>query len=55
MGVPHRRILLRHVLPNSITPVIVQVSLDVGGVILTACSQRARHGGRRAGGVSRTV
>ncbi|HYF11906.1 MAG TPA: ABC transporter permease, partial [Actinomycetota bacterium] len=36
IGVPHRRILLRHVLPNSITPVIVQVSLDVGGVILTA-------------------
>jgi peptide/nickel transport system permease protein len=36
MGIPHRRILLRHVLPNSITPVIVQVSLDVGGVILTA-------------------
>ena len=36
LGIPHRRILLRHVLPNSITPVIVQVSLDVGGVILTA-------------------
>lgn len=36
MGIPHHRILLRHVLPNSITPVIVQVSLDVGGVILTA-------------------
>jgi peptide/nickel transport system permease protein len=36
LGVPHRRILLRHVLPNSITPVIVQASLDVGGVILTA-------------------
>jgi peptide/nickel transport system permease protein len=36
MGIPDRRILLRHVLPNSITPVIVQVSLDVGGVILTA-------------------
>jgi peptide/nickel transport system permease protein len=35
-GVPNRRILLRHVLPNSITPIIVQVSLDVGGVILTA-------------------
>ena len=35
-GIPHRRILLRHVLPNSITPIIVQVSLDVGGVILTA-------------------
>jgi peptide/nickel transport system permease protein len=36
LGVPHRRILFRHVLPNSITPLIVQVSLDVGGVILTA-------------------
>jgi peptide/nickel transport system permease protein len=35
-GIPHRTILLRHVLPNSITPIIVQVSLDVGGVILTA-------------------
>jgi peptide/nickel transport system permease protein len=36
LGLPHRRILWRHVLPNSITPVIVQVSLDVGAVILTA-------------------
>jgi peptide/nickel transport system permease protein len=36
LGVPHRRILLRHVLPNAITPMVVQVSLDVGGVILTA-------------------
>ena len=36
LGVSHRQILMRHVLPNSITPVIVQVSLDVGGVILTA-------------------
>ena len=36
LGIPSRRILLRHVLPNSVTPVIVQVSLDVGGVILTA-------------------
>jgi peptide/nickel transport system permease protein len=36
LGVPHWKILLRHVLPNSITPLIVQVSLDVGGVILTA-------------------
>jgi peptide/nickel transport system permease protein len=35
-GIPHRTIVLRHVLPNSITPIIVQVSLDVGGVILTA-------------------
>jgi peptide/nickel transport system permease protein len=36
LGISQTRILLRHVLPNSITPVIVQVSLDVGGVILTA-------------------
>jgi peptide/nickel transport system permease protein len=36
LGVPHHRILLRHILPNAITPVLVQVSLDVGGVILTA-------------------
>jgi peptide/nickel transport system permease protein len=35
LGVPAHRILLRHVLPNSITPLIVQVSLDFGGVILT--------------------
>ena len=36
LGIPRRRIILRHVLPNSITPLIVQMSLDVGGVILTA-------------------
>jgi len=36
LGVSHRRILLRHVLPNSITPLVVQVSLDVSAVILTA-------------------
>ncbi len=36
LGIPRRRILLRHVLPNSVTPLIVQMSLDVGGVILTA-------------------
>ena len=35
LGIPSHRILLRHVLPNSITPLIVQVSLDFGGVILT--------------------
>lgn len=34
-GVSHIRILLRHVLPNSLTPLIVQVSLDVSAVILT--------------------
>jgi peptide/nickel transport system permease protein len=36
LGIPRRRIILRHILPNAITPLIVQVSLDVGGVILTA-------------------
>ena len=36
LGVARWRIILRHVLPNSVTPLIVQVSLDVGGVILTA-------------------
>jgi peptide/nickel transport system permease protein len=36
LGVPRRRILYRHVLPNSITPLIVQASLDVSAVILTA-------------------
>jgi peptide/nickel transport system permease protein len=38
LGLPSWRILLRHVLPNSVTPVIVQVSLDIGGVILTAAA-----------------
>jgi peptide/nickel transport system permease protein len=36
LGISAPRILLRHVLPNSITPLLVQVSLDFGGVILTA-------------------
>ncbi|HEY0415836.1 MAG TPA: ABC transporter permease [Gaiellaceae bacterium] len=38
LGLPWPRILFRHVLPNSLTPVIVQASLDVGGVILTAAA-----------------
>jgi peptide/nickel transport system permease protein len=38
LGVPPLRMLLRHVLPNSLTPVIVQASLDVGGIILTAAA-----------------
>src|SRR5215470_8405148 len=36
LGISRMRIIFRHILPNSITPVLVQVSLDVGGVILTA-------------------
>jgi peptide/nickel transport system permease protein len=36
LGLSRLRIIFRHVLPNAITPLIVQVSVDVGGVILTA-------------------
>jgi len=36
LGVRNLVIVLRHVLPNSLTPILVQASLDVGGVILTA-------------------
>jgi peptide/nickel transport system permease protein len=35
LGISRSWIIVRHILPNSITPLIVQVSLDVGGVILT--------------------
>jgi peptide/nickel transport system permease protein len=38
LGVSPVRILLRHVLPNSITPVMVQMSMDAGGILLTAAS-----------------
>ena len=35
LGVAPWRVALRHILPNAIGPVIVQASLDLGGVILT--------------------
>jgi peptide/nickel transport system permease protein len=38
LGVSPLRIVFRHVLPNSITPLIVQISLDAGGVLLTAAA-----------------
>jgi peptide/nickel transport system permease protein len=38
LGVAPLRILARHVLPNATTPVLVQMSLDVGGIILTAAA-----------------
>ena len=38
MGVSHGRILLRHILPNATTPVIVQGSMDFGYTILAAAS-----------------
>lgn len=38
MGVGHARIMLRHALPNSWTPAIVQASMDFGYTILAAAS-----------------
>ena len=38
LGVSPVRLVVRHVLPNSLTPVLVQLSLDAGGVILTAAA-----------------
>lgn len=35
LGIPGWRVAVRHVLPNAAGPVIVQASLDLGGVILT--------------------
>lgn len=36
MGVSTRRILFKHILPNSITPLLVLVTLDFGSVILAS-------------------
>ncbi|NDD28165.1 MAG: ABC transporter permease [Proteobacteria bacterium] len=36
LGVPPRDVLVTHILPNCLTPVVVQATLDLGGVILTA-------------------
>jgi peptide/nickel transport system permease protein len=38
LGLPPHRIIARHVLPNALTPVTVQLSLDAGGVILTTAA-----------------
>jgi peptide/nickel transport system permease protein len=35
-GVPMTRILWRHVLPETLTPIVVQLSMDVGNAILAA-------------------
>ena len=35
LGAGHFRILFRHIISNSIYPILVQVTLDLGGVILT--------------------
>ncbi len=36
VGAGNPRVLLRHVLPGVISPVTIQVSLDMGGILLTA-------------------
>jgi len=36
LGIPQGRILLRHVLPNSLAPLLVQASFDLGSAILLA-------------------
>lgn len=38
MGVSHAKVMLRHVAPNSLTPIIVQGSMDFGFTILAAAS-----------------
>ncbi len=38
LGSPSGKIILRHIVPNCIAPIIVQASMDIGGVILTIAS-----------------
>ena len=38
MGVSHTRIMIRHAVPNALTPVVVQGSMDFGYTILAAAS-----------------
>jgi peptide/nickel transport system permease protein len=37
-GVPRGRVLFRHILPNAVSPIIVQATLDLGYIILTAAA-----------------
>jgi peptide/nickel transport system permease protein len=37
-GAGHMRIMLKHIVPNALSPVIVQVTLDIGQAILMAAS-----------------
>ena len=36
IGAKRNRILFRHILPNSLAPVLVSSTMDLGGVVLTA-------------------
>lgn len=38
LGADNKRIIFRHLLPNAISPIIVQATMDVGNAILTAAS-----------------
>lgn len=38
IGTPPRMIIFNHIVPNCIAPIIVQASMDIGGVILTIAS-----------------
>ena len=38
IGTSRMKIIFRHIIPNCISPVIVQASMDIGGVILTVAS-----------------
>lgn len=38
IGTSRTRIIFKHIIPNCISPVIVQASMDIGGVILTVAS-----------------
>lgn len=38
IGTPVHRTIFKHILPNTLAPVIVQASMDLGGVILTIAS-----------------
>lgn len=38
IGTPRHKIVFKHIIPNTISPVIVQASMDMGGVILTVAS-----------------
>jgi peptide/nickel transport system permease protein len=38
LGAPPRRVILKHVLPNALTPVVVQATMDMGYVVLAAAA-----------------
>jgi peptide/nickel transport system permease protein len=38
LGASNRRLMYNHILPNTIAPIIVQTTLDIGGVVITAAA-----------------